>query len=292
MQTQTPPAAESPATQMATQIEETGSALWESFELAATQVIELAPKIILTVAVLVIGYLIARLIAKATTALSDKIGLQTAAQRGGLVDSMRQVGIVRTVPQIVGSIVFWLLMCVFLMTAFNILELTAATDAMQKVVDYIPKLLVATVVVVLGLLVATFLRGVIATSADHVGLSYAQQLASGCYYILALMTFIAAFEQLGITFELLNYAILIAFSAVALGFGLSFGLGGRDVMAGILAGYYTRQRLQAGDHVSVAGFEGTVREVGPVATIVETEEDGLLQRRSIPNTKMLHEAIR
>ena len=57
-----------------------------------------------------------------------------------------------------------------------------------------------------------------------------------------------------------------------MGFGLALGLGGRDVMAGILAGYYLRQRLAAGDHVEVAGLEGTVREVGPVATVVETDE--------------------
>ena len=54
--------------------------------------------------------------------------------------------------------------------------------------------------------------------------------------------------------------ILIAFGALAIGFGLAFGLGGRDVMGGILAGYYIRQRLAAGDTVSVAGFEGTVRD--------------------------------
>ena len=77
-----------------------------------------------------------------------------------------------------------------------------------------------------------------------------------------------------------------------MGFGLAFGLGGRDVMAGILAGYYLRQRLQAGDQVTVGGMEGTVREVGPVATIVETDEDGLLNRHSVPNTKMLNEAVR
>ena len=95
-----------------------------------------------------------------------------------------------------------------------------------------------------------------------------------------------------ITFELLNYAILIAFGAVALALGLSFGLGGREVMAGILCGYYLRQRFQAGDRVNVAGFRGTVREVGPVSTIVETDEDGLMNRHSIPNNMMLNEAVR
>ena len=163
---------------------------------------------------------------------------------------------------------------------------------MQEIVHYIPKLLVATVVVVVGLLVATFLRGVVATSADRVGLSYAHHLANGCYYVFALLTFIAAFHQLGIEFALLEQLILIAFGAVAVGFGLAFGLGGRDVMAGILSGYYVRQRLHAGDHVTLGNMEGTVREVGPVATIIETEEHGLLNRRSVPNTKMLNEAVR
>jgi small-conductance mechanosensitive channel len=202
------------------------------------------------------------------------------------------MGIKRNVPAIVGAIMFWLLMCVFLMAGFNILGLESVTAAMQEIVAYIPNLLVATVVVVIGLLVAQFLRGVVATSADRLGISYAEHLANGCYYVLAVLTFIAAFDQLNIQFALLEKLILMAFGALAVGFALSLGLGGRDVMAGILAGYYVRQRLQSGDHVSLGSMEGTVREVGPVATILETEEDGLLNRRSIPNTRMLNEAVR
>ena len=164
--------------------------------------------------------------------------------------------------------------------------------AMDEVVRYIPKLLVATVVVVVGLLIASFLRGIVATSADRVGLSYAEHLASGLYYVLALLTFYTALHELGMDLDLLKDLILIAFGGMAIGLGLAFGLGGREVIAGILAGYYVRQRLQAGDHVSVAGMEGTVRDVGPVATVIETDENGLLNRHSVPNTKMLNEAVR
>jgi small-conductance mechanosensitive channel len=64
------------------------------------------------------------------------------------------------------------------------------------------------------------------------------------------------------------------------------------VIGGILAGYYVRQRLQTGDHVSVGTLEGTVREVGPVATVIEIDEEGFITRRSIPNAKMLNEAVR
>lgn len=267
-------------------------ALEQSFYTTFGQIRELGPRVLGMVIVLVVGYLIARLLDRFVAALAHSLGLETAAQRSGLSTSMRQVGIDRPVPWILGRIVFWLSMCVFLTAAFNILGLPTITAAMERIVDYIPNVLVATVVVVIGLLVATFLRGVIATSADRVGITYAENLANGCYYVLALMTFLAAFDQLGIEFALLKELILIAFAAVALGFGLAFGLGGREVMAGILAGYYTRQRLHTGDYVEVAGMAGTVREVGPVATVIETDDGGLINRHSVPNTKMLCEAVR
>ena len=88
---------------------------------------------------------------------------------------------------------------------------------MDRIVAYIPNVLVATVVVVIGLLVATFLRGVVATSADRIGVSYAENLANACVYVLALMTFLGAFDQLGIVFGLPKALVLSAFAAGASG---------------------------------------------------------------------------
>jgi small-conductance mechanosensitive channel len=276
----------------ASAVEASKTALMDSFREAFNQVVQLAPKVLAMVVVLVLGYLIARIVARAITVLSQKIGLEVAAERSGLADSMQHMGIKRNVSAIVGTIVFWLLMCVFIMAAVNILGLQDVSLAMYSVVSYIPKLLVATLVVVIGLLVASFLRGVVATSADRVGLTYAEHLANGFYYVLVLVTFHAALTHLGMNLELLENMILIAFGALAVGFALAFGLGGRDVIGGILAGYYVRQRLQTGDRVTVGTLEGTVREVGPVATVIETEEDNFINRRSIPNAKMLNEAVR
>jgi hypothetical protein len=283
---------ETVTTNVAETAQQSTSALMESFNMAFGQIIQLAPKVLAMIVVLVVGYIIAKLVGKAITAVSERLGLHRAAERGGLVQSMQQVGIKRTVPQIIGAIVFWFLMFVFLMAGLNILGLEQVSAAVGQVVDYIPNLLVATVMVVVGLMLANFLRGVVATGADRVGISYASQLASGTYYVLVLMICIAAFEQLKIEFGPLNHLILIAFGAVAIAFGLSVGLGGREVVAGILSGYYIRQRMTAGDKVSVAGLEGTVRDVGPVATIIETEEDGMIHRHSVPNVKMLQEAVR
>ena len=251
-----------------------------------------APKLLGAIIVLVAGYLVAKLIARVVNTLCEKLDLHHWAEKSGLNESMTKMGIRKNVSTIISTFAFWLLMCVFLTASFNILGLESLTKAMDSVVNYIPHLLVALGVVVVGLLIAGFLRGVIATSAERVGLSYAEQLATGCYYVLALVVFIGAFGQLKIEFPMLNDMIKMTFGAVAVAFALAAGIGGRDVMAGILAGYYLRQRIEAGDHVSVGGIEGTVREVGPTATVIETTENGLLNRHTVPNSKMLNEAVR
>lgn len=275
-------------TAVETGVGEVSSALQAAFQ----PVINLLPSVVAMIAVLVIGYVVARLLARGANAVGQRIGLDAAAERSGLSASMTKVGIERGLSAIVSQLVFWMLMCVFVVAAFNLLNLPSLSAATQKLVDYIPKLLAATTVVLIGLLIASFLRGVIATAADRIGISYADRLASGAYYILAMMTFIAAFDQLEIQFALLNQLILIAFGALALGVGLSVGLGGRDVAGGIMSGYYVRQRMQSGDTVSVSGIEGVVREVGPVATVIETTTNGMSHRHTVPNSKMLNEAVR
>jgi len=267
-------------------------AVQNSFIKAFDQIALLGPKVLAMVVILVIGYFVAKVLDRAVAALCHSVGLQTGAERAGLVDSMKQVGITSTVPALVGRVVFWVTLCVFLTAAFNNLGLPEVSAAVDGLIAYVPKILIATVIVVVGLLVATFIRGVVATSADRVGISYAEHLANGCYYVLALMTFLAAAEKLDINFKLFEQMILIAFSALALGFGLALGLGGKEVMGGILAGYYTRQRLHNGDRVVVGTLEGVVRDVGPTATTIETFEDGMLNRRSVPNVKMINEAVR
>jgi len=268
------------------------SVLTQSFVDMWNRIVEHGPNVVAAIVILVLGYFISKFASRAIAALCERIGLQRGAERGGLAESMKQVGIQRTVPQIVGTISFWLIMCIFLMACLNVLGLEKVSTAMENIVNYIPKILLATFMVVVGLLIAALLRGLIATSADRAGLSYAQQLASGVYYVVVLITLLVVVEQLGVDVQLIHNLVLIAASSLAVGFALAFGFGGRDVVGGIMAGYYIRQRMQAGDSVRLADMEGTVRDVGPVATIVETEEDGLVHRHSIPNVRMLNEAIR
>lgn len=266
--------------------------LWQSFRAALAHCVELAPWLFAALALVAIGYILARVAARGVTQAGEKLGLQTVAERGGLAASMRQAGVRRSVPQVVGIVVFWLLMYLFVMAALNLLWPTAVADVTAQALAFVPRVLLAAVLLLMGLLLATFVKGAVATSAEALGVGFARQLALASYTLIVLMTTMAALEQLQIQLRSLEHILLIACAAIGVAFALSVGLGGREVVAGLLAGHYVRQRMHPGDQVTVAGYHGVIREVGPVATTIETEEGGLMRRHSIPNIRMLSEAVR
>ena len=131
-------------------VEDSTGALQASFKNAWVQIVDYTPRVLAAVLVFVIGYFVARLVARAITLVCERAGLQRAAERSGLWESMSHMSIRRNVPAILGTIVFWGLMLVFLMASFNILEIREVSTAISQVVAYIPNLLVATVMVVVG----------------------------------------------------------------------------------------------------------------------------------------------
>lgn len=260
---------------------ETLSSLHQSF-------VKYLPNLLGFALVLVVGTTITWLLARLTLLISEKTGLQHAAEQSGLAESMRDAGIVRTLPQIVGQVVFWLLMALTLMLAINQLKIQDFDDTIKQILAYFPKLLFSLLILVLGLLLGKFLRGVIATGADRMGMNYAQTLANVVYIAFVIVLLHQISRQLGLDFDLFTYLILITFGGLMLGVGLAVGLGGKDVISGILAGYYVRKRFQAGDRVTIGDINGTIREVGPVSTVLDVPG----AQRIVPNTKMLHEAVR
>ncbi|MFV2069541.1 MAG: mechanosensitive ion channel domain-containing protein [Pirellulales bacterium] len=165
-------------------------------------------------------------------------------------------------------------------------------ETWQQVIRMLPHLVIALLLVVVGVLIASLLRAVVSRHAKQAGLFQPEAWGRVCYLAVTLSVALAAVRVAGLELDLLENMLLIAFGAVAAGVSLAMGLGGREVVSGLLAGYYLRKRFEAGDRVTVAGLEGTVREVGPVSTIVETEENDLLYRRSVPNTLLLKEGVR
>ena len=265
--------------------------IWDGLADAMVRLGELLPRIVAALLVAAIGFAIARWAARLVARFLERLGLQRATEHAGIDRSLRNAGVKQSVTEMFGAIVFFSLLAVFLSVALHLVGVTGVSAAVDRLVAFLPRVMVAAILLIVGLLGATLVRGIVVVAAANAGVAYAETLAAGIYYTLAVLTGIAAFEQLEIRFALLNQLIAISFAAVAFGAALSVGLGARDMVAGCVAGYWLRQQFQSGDLVRIDTLEARVRVVGPMSTIVETDDDGLVRRHTIPNAKMIREAI-
>ena len=157
---------------------------------------------------------------------------------------------------------------------------------------WILRVLIAVGILLLGIRLARVVQDLVASWAAVMPTQQAMRIAHAFSYGTLLVAILVALGTLGLHLPLLEHLILLAVAGLALTFALAVGVGSRDIAAGVLAGYYVRRSIHPGDDIFVAGMRGTVREIGPIVTTVETKEEGLLHRRNVPNTVILREAVR
>ena len=124
------------------------------------------------------------------------------------------------------ELVKWFFVIVFLMAATNILGLTQVTEFLQMVVSYLPNVIIAAVILLIGILVAKFMEGVVRASVKAAGLASANFLGTLTKWAISVFSLLIALNQLQVAGDIIKILITGLIAALALSLGLAFGLGG------------------------------------------------------------------
>lgn len=256
--------------------------LWQKFA-------NFIPNLIGALVIVMIGFLVARLLDALLSRLLAKLGLDRLMQGTGINKIMARAGIRVPVSGLVGKVVYWFVLLVFLVTALESLGLERISATLDMLALYVPKVLSAALVLLAGILLAQLLNTVVAGAADGVGLEYAAGLGRLTQGLVIVITISVAIGQLDVKAELLNYVIAIILSAMGLAVALAVGLGSRELVSQILAGIYVRELYVAGQHVKLGELEGTLEVVGTVKTLLVDAKGEYLY---IPNRMLLEQSVR
>jgi hypothetical protein len=192
------------------------------------------PQLIAALLVLIVGWLIAKLIRKAFVRVLRLLRVDVAAEKSGIENFLLRGGVQFTTVTILGSLIYWLILFMVLFAALNILGLQAAADIFNKIIVYIPNVIVAIVVLIFGTMFAKFIQGISLTYLSNVGFEGAQLVSYLAQYAIVIFVVSIALEQLAIGGQVLVSAFQIAFGGLCLALALAFGLGGREWAARIL----------------------------------------------------------
>lgn len=193
------------------------------------RVLGFLPTLIGVLVILIAGWIIAGILKNVVVKLLKLIQLDTAGEKSGLSDVLRRGGIKQTLAELIGVLIYWLVMLLVFMTALNALGMTVAAALLDKVILYIPNVIAAIFILVLGIFFASMVGTIVRTASSNAGISQAKFLGQLTQTVIMIFAFIVTLEQLNIASTVLALALNIVLASIGLAVAIAVGLGSKDI---------------------------------------------------------------
>jgi hypothetical protein len=201
---------------------------------------EFAPNLIAMVLILAAGILLAGVVRVAVRRLLSLLGFDRLAARLGLQTVLERGGMRRGASNLVALILAWTLLAAFVLLAIGALDLRIAVDLLSRAFLFLPQVLVGLALLVLGTMVAGFLRRSVLIAAVNAGMSSARLLATGVQSAVMVLVIAMVLEHLGVGRQIIVVSFTILFGGLVLALALAFGLAGKELAGDILRRLATR----------------------------------------------------
>jgi hypothetical protein len=208
--------------------------LLEPLRAMILQVAEFLPRLLLAVIILITGWLFAKLLRFVVIRGLKTINMHILTERAGVDSFLKRGGIQVDTIAVIGILSYWLVILAALMVTFNSLGLAYVTDLVGRVLLFLPRVIVAILIVAFGAYFARFLATAITAYCRNVGIQDADILGRIALYAVMLFVVVIALDQLNIGGDIIRLSFLILLSGLVLALALAFGLGGQKWAASTL----------------------------------------------------------
>ncbi len=246
--------------------------LQESAESTVSLTVSYVPKLLGALLLVLAGYLLARMVGAATAGLMKLVGLDRLLAKTPLQNLFNKSSSARTGSDILGLLIFWLIFLLFGITATDMLGLPTVSATLTDLAHYLPKVGLAVLIIVLGMMAASYIKDLISLACASAGISQGTIVAQTFYVAAILVVFVTAVNELGIDTTLLNSTLMIGFGGLIAGAALSFGLGARGTVANLIASHYLQPLFRVGQRIRVDDVHGTIVAMTPIAIVLETAD--------------------
>jgi hypothetical protein len=211
---------------------------WDSITWAVSdawaKILSFLPNLIGAFVIILIGLLVAWVLKWVVVQVLNAIRLQVLSDKVKFTDVLSKMGVKQTVSELLGNLVKWVVVIVFLLPALEVLGLTEISDVLSQILGYLPKVVIAGFLVFVGIVIADIVAHVIKATAITIGTTTAQILASVARYSILVFVALAALTQLGVATNLLLTLFTGFVGMIAIAGGIAFGLGGKDAAADLI----------------------------------------------------------
>lgn len=196
-----------------------------------TKITGYLPTLLGALIILIVGWIVANIIRSLANRLLKIIRFNTLAEKAGISEILSKGGIKATSAEVLSGLVYWLVIIMVLVMVVNALGLPQASQVLESLFDYIPNVIAAVFVLIVGMFLAGFVSGIVRTAAGNASLPKPEILAGISRWAIIIFAATISLRQLGIAPLLVTSTFNIFFGGLCLALALAFGIGGKDVAA-------------------------------------------------------------
>lgn len=203
---------------------------------------EMLPRVLIAILIIVLGWMLAKAVRFAIVKGLRAVNFNVLTERAGMDSFLRDGGIRADTTQILGLLFYWLVVLASLVIGFNLLGLEYITDLLGRVLWFLPKVMVALLILAFGAYFARFIGNAVVAYCRNVHLQDADVLGRIAQYAILAFVVLIALDQVNVGGDIVRQTFLIMLAGVVLALALAFGLGGREWAAEMLERWWPRRR--------------------------------------------------
>ena len=254
----------------------------QTLKQAYVYIAELMPKLALAILIMLIGWVCAVLLKKIVSKLLRGFGFDAVLEKTGLKSFLERGGIKRNPSYVISLVFYWLIIFSTLVMVFNTLGLGVASHLLNQAVLYIPKIIVALILLAIGIYLSQLADTFVTTTAQLAKIPFHQALGKLSHYAIIGLTIMMALGQLGVATAIVAHSFLILFGIIPLICALIFMVGGKDIIASILSRNFIIKKFKAGDKIAVDRVSGEIVSIDLVNTTIKSGNEEVI----VPNAEL------
>ena len=200
-----------------------------------TNTMGFVPNLLAALVILLVGWIVARVVRYLIQRALKLVQLDKVSEKAGINDALKQANLPEP-SQVVAKLFYWIVMVLALVMAVNAVKLTVATELLNRLLLYLPNVIAAIFVLVLGFFFGSLVRGLVQTALGGTETMDPEVAGKAAQLAIILFAAAASLEQLRIATILITNAFTVAFAAIAFALALAFGLGCKDLVKGWVEG--------------------------------------------------------
>jgi len=200
------------------------------------------PRLSLALLILLIGWIVAKMVRFAIGKGLRAVNFNVLTERSGMDGFLHDGGIRADTTRILAALFYWLVILASLVIGFNMLGLTYITDLLGRVVLFLPKVMVALLILAFGAYFAGFVGNAVGVYCRNVQIQDGETLGRIAQYAITVFVVLIALDQVDIAGDIVRHTFLILLAGIVFALSLAFGLGGREWAAEMLERWWPRRK--------------------------------------------------